>query len=79
MQASDAPRRFDWEMDMFEIIAGIADKNALRATKTGVPSSRPLLTCRWVHDPVDNVLVCRWIAEAARQDETEAASFAVAA
>jgi len=64
---------------MFEIIEGFADENPMRTTEVGLPSPRPHLTCRWVHDPVDNALVCRWIAEAAAQDEIEDHSFAVAA
>jgi hypothetical protein len=64
---------------MFEIIEGFADENSMRMTETSVPSSRPRLTCRWVHDPVDNALVCRWIVETAAQDEIDNDSFAVAA
>jgi hypothetical protein len=66
-------------MDMFEIIESFIDNSAMRTTETTLPTSRPRLGCHWVHDPVDNTLVCRWTVEKAAQDEIEDDSFAVAA
>lgn len=49
------------------------------ATPETFDSIRPRLTCRWIHDPVDDALVCVWSIEDVRQDMAEKTGFAVAA